>query len=63
MKCPRCDSNNVRLSWLREFSVSYWCPTCHSGFEVNRHQRRATSAARPEKIAALNGVSRMPSAS
>ncbi len=41
MKCPRCNSTNTHLSWLREFIVVYWCDACHSGFDVDRHQIRS----------------------
>ncbi len=40
MKCPNCHSEHTRLSWLREFTVVYWCPQCHQGFELNRHRSR-----------------------
>jgi len=41
MKCPRCNSSNTHLSWLREFIVIYWCNTCHTGFDVDRHHVRS----------------------
>ncbi len=44
MKCPRCNSEHTHLSWLREFTVVYWCDECHSGFDVDRHQIRSIVA-------------------
>jgi len=41
MKCPRCNTEHTHLSWLREFTVVYWCDECHSGFDVDRHQVRS----------------------
>jgi hypothetical protein len=38
MKCPRCRSDQTRLSWLREFNCVYWCSNCHTGFDVSRHR-------------------------
>jgi Zn ribbon nucleic-acid-binding protein len=46
MKCPRCNMEHTRLSWLREFIVIYWCTECNAGFEINRHRSRLTTAAR-----------------
>lgn len=41
MKCPRCGNEHTHLSWLREFTVIYWCDECHAGFDVDRHQVRS----------------------
>lgn len=41
MKCPRCHSEHTHLSWLREFTIVYWCDDCHAGFDVDRHQIRS----------------------
>jgi transposase-like protein len=47
MKCPRCNTENTRLSWLREFTVTYWCTNCNAAFEINRHRSKLVSAPRP----------------
>jgi len=41
MKCPLCGNEHTHLSWLREFTVIYWCAECHAGFDVDRHQVRS----------------------
>lgn len=58
MKCPRCQSDKARLSWLREQSVSYWCPVCHVGFEVGRHKTRSfpSSHLDPSADLGMDGV-------
>jgi hypothetical protein len=43
MKCPRCNGDHTRLSWLREFAVIYWCTTCHASFELSRHRSRVVN--------------------
>ena len=48
MKCPRCNSERTRLSWLREFTVVYWCTECHADVEIDRHQR--TGLAGPKRV-------------
>jgi len=44
MKCPRCNGEHTRLSWLREFTVIYWCASCHANFELNRHRSRLVNS-------------------
>lgn len=68
MKCPRCKSDHARLNWLREFSVTYWCPTCHECFDVGRHLSHPAPVVRSEHSVAMNatpvnGVASLPSAS
>jgi hypothetical protein len=60
MKCPKCHADHARLSWLREFTMIYWCPNCHAGFEVSRHQSRPTMSPRPEQAPMIDGVVSMP---
>jgi len=57
MKCPRCNSEHTHLSWLREFTVVYWCDECHAGFDVNRHQVRSVASPKNGAEAAIDGVS------
>jgi hypothetical protein len=65
MKCPRCDSDQTRLSWLQEFKVVYWCANCHTGFDVSRHRSRTSNPSRQvaavEPVAVANGTSELPS--
>ena len=58
MKCPRCNTEHTRLSWLRELSVVYWCTNCHSDFEIARHRKSFGPSAKPEAdgAAASNGA-------
>lgn len=53
MKCPLCNSDQTRLSWLREFTVVYWCAACHADFEINRHRTRTTLS--PKSFEDING--------
>ncbi len=55
MKCPKCNSEQTRLSWLRELTVVYFCTNCHTGFEYNRHRSRLLRVERAESDAPLNG--------
>ncbi len=57
MKCPRCESEHTHLSWLREFTVVYWCDECHAGFDVDRHQIRSIVASKPAVAAESDGAS------
>jgi predicted RNA-binding Zn-ribbon protein involved in translation (DUF1610 family) len=54
MKCPRCNSEHTRLSWLREMTVTYWCTKCHAGFEVRRHVAHLIPATAPTEDVAEN---------
>lgn len=47
MKCPRCNTEQTRLSWLRELSVVYWCTNCHADFEIARHRKSFVPTAKP----------------
>ena len=43
MRCPRCNSEHTSLSWLREYTIVYWCMPCHAGFEVDRTLVQSTA--------------------
>jgi len=54
MRCPRCNSDETSLSWLREHSILYFCRSCRSDFEVDRGAVQST--AKPEPKAARGGA-------
>ncbi|MBX6771215.1 MAG: hypothetical protein IRY83_05775 [Chloroflexi bacterium] len=58
MKCPRCNGERTFLSWLREFTVQYWCEDCHAGFDVDRHALRSIGSLKTPS----NGPGGQPSA-
>lgn len=47
MKCPRCNTEQTRLSWLRELSAVYWCTNCHADFEIARHRKGFVPTVKP----------------